>query len=180
MFYDPSFSGIIDRDFAVATTTTRGATAFGIWPFNRYRRVELSGGVVHYSEQFEDPGLQDYSQGYQQQQFGRQLLNNGTMVPFGLAFIQETTVFREFGPLAGNTVRLSYEDRPQDRQHAHRARPPTSTRANTSASAGRACWRCAPRASRAGATIPATTSSAATQRCAAMTTSRLSGRTPAM
>ena len=113
VFYDPSFSGIIDRDFAVATTTTRGATAFGIWPFNRYRRVEVSGGVAHYSEQFQDQSLQQYSQGYQQQQFGRQLLNNGTMVPFGVAFIQETTVFREFGPLAGNTVRLSVEVAPK-------------------------------------------------------------------
>ncbi len=113
VFYDPSFSGIIDRDFAVATTTTRGATAFGIWPFNRYRRVEVSGGVVNYTEQFEDQSLQQYSQGYQQQQFGRQLLNNGTMVPFGVTFIQETTVFREFGPLAGNTVRLSFEVAPK-------------------------------------------------------------------
>ncbi|HUU36215.1 MAG TPA: hypothetical protein VMW48_19255, partial [Vicinamibacterales bacterium] len=113
IFYDPSFSGIIDRDLAVATTTARGATAFGIWPFNRYRRVELSGGIVHSSERFEDVGLQEYSQQYQEQQFGRQLLNNGTMVPFGLAFIQETTIFREFGPLAGNTVRLSYEVAPK-------------------------------------------------------------------
>jgi WD40-like Beta Propeller Repeat len=113
VFYDPSFSGIIDRDLAVATTTTRGATAFGIWPFNRYRRVEVSGGIVHSNERFEDVGLQQYSQQFQQQQFGRQLLNNGTMVPFGLAFIQETTIFREFGPLAGNTVRLSYEVAPR-------------------------------------------------------------------
>ena len=113
VFYDPSFSGIIDRDLAVATTTSRGATAFGIWPFNRYRRVEVSGGVVHSNEHFEDVGLQEYSPQYQQQQFGRQLLNNGTMVPFGLAFIQETTVFREFGPLAGNTVRLSFEMAPR-------------------------------------------------------------------
>jgi outer membrane protein assembly factor BamA len=85
---------------------------FGIWPFNRYRRVELFGGVVNYREEFEDPGLQQYSQQYQEQQFGRQLLNNGTMTPIGLAFVQETTVFREFGPLAGNTVRLSYEFAP--------------------------------------------------------------------
>ena len=113
VFYDPAFSGIIDRDLAVATTTVRGATAFGIWPFNRYRRVEISGGVVHSNERFEDVGLQQYSQQYQEQQFGRQLLNNGTMVPFGLAFIQETTIFREFGPLAGNTVRLSYEVAPK-------------------------------------------------------------------
>ena len=112
VFYDPSFSGLIDRDLAVATTTSRGATVFGIWPFNRYRRVELFGGVVNYREEFEDPGLQQYSQEYQEQQFGRQLLNNGTMTPIGLAFVQETTVFREFGPLAGNTVRMSYEFAP--------------------------------------------------------------------
>jgi hypothetical protein len=113
VFYDPAFSGIIDRDLAVATTTSRGATVFGIWPFNRYRRVELFGGVVNYSEKFEDPNLEQYSQQYQEQQFGRRLLNNGTMAPFGLAFVQETTVFREFGPLAGNTVRLSYEFAPR-------------------------------------------------------------------
>ena len=46
-------------------------TAFGIWPFNRYRRLELFGGVVNYREQFEDVGLQQYSQQYQEQQFGR-------------------------------------------------------------------------------------------------------------
>jgi hypothetical protein len=112
VFYDPSFSGIIDRDLAVATTTSRGATVFGIWPFNRYRRLELFGGVVNYREQFEDIGLQQYSQQYQEQQFGRQLLNNGTMLPIGLALVQETTVFREFGPLTGSTARLSYEYAP--------------------------------------------------------------------
>jgi hypothetical protein len=113
IFYDPSFSGIIDRDLAVATQTSRGGTVFGIWPFNRYRRVELFGGVVNYSERFEDPALEEYSRTYQEAQFGRRLLNNGTMVPFGMAFVQETTVFREFGPLAGNTVRLSYEFAPR-------------------------------------------------------------------
>ncbi|MGE0361004.1 MAG: hypothetical protein AB7H93_13690 [Vicinamibacterales bacterium] len=113
VFYDPSLSGVfLDRDLAVATQTSRGATVFGIWPFNRYRRVELFGGITNYTERFEDPLVQEYSQQYQQQQFGRQLLNNGTMMPVGLAFVQETTVFREFGPLAGNTVRLSYEFAP--------------------------------------------------------------------
>ena len=33
-------------------------------------------------------------------------------MPLGVAFIQETTVFREFGPLAGNTMRLSYNASP--------------------------------------------------------------------
>ena len=96
----------------MATQTSRGGTAFAIWPFNRYRRLEISGGVVNYKEEFEDPGLEQYSQEYQEAQYGRQLLNNGTMAPIGLTFVQETTVFREFGPLAGNTVRLGYEVAP--------------------------------------------------------------------
>jgi outer membrane protein assembly factor BamA len=35
------------------------------------------------------------------------------MVPLGVSFVQETTVFREFGPLSGNTMRLSYEIAPK-------------------------------------------------------------------
>jgi outer membrane protein assembly factor BamA len=85
---------------------------FGIWPLNRYRRVEVFGGVLQYAEEFNDPGLQEYSEGFQQQQFGRQLFRSGLYVPLGVTFVQETTVFREFGPLAGNTMRLSYEVSP--------------------------------------------------------------------
>ena len=33
-------------------------------------------------------------------------------MPFGATFVQETTVFREYGPLAGNTVRAGYEYAP--------------------------------------------------------------------
>jgi hypothetical protein len=113
VFYDPTFSGYIDRDFSVATRTVRGGTAFGIWPFNRYRRVEVFGGMLQYRESFNDPALQDYSQQYQQDQFGRQLLRSGTYIPLGVNFVQETTVFREFGPLAGNTMRVSYEVAPK-------------------------------------------------------------------
>ena len=34
-------------------------------------------------------------------------------MPLGVEYIQETTVFREYGPLAGNTVRLGYEYAPK-------------------------------------------------------------------
>src|SRR2546422_3798870 len=111
VFYDPGY--FLNRDLAVATRTVRGGTAFGIWPINRYRRIEFSGGVMQYNEEFNDPSLEAYSATYQQQQFGRQLFRNGTFVPFGVHFVQETTVFREFGPLAGNTMRLSYEVAPK-------------------------------------------------------------------
>ena len=112
LFYDPSFSGIIDRDLAVATRTLRGGTAFGIYPFNRYRRMEVYGGFVNYREQFDNPEVAYFAEQYQQEQFGRSLFNSGNMIPLGVTFIQETTVFREFGPLAGSTMRLNYEGAP--------------------------------------------------------------------
>src|SRR5690606_30901648 len=113
VFYDPALAGIIDRDLAVATRTVRGGTAFAIYPFNRYRRVELFGGVNQYREEYNDELVQFFADEYQEQQFGRQLFNNGTMVPLGLAFVQETTIFREFGPLTGSTMRLAYEVAPK-------------------------------------------------------------------
>jgi Tol biopolymer transport system component len=113
VFYDPALAPFFSRDFAVATRTIRGGTAFGIWPMDRYRRLELFGGVLQYREEFNDPSLQNYSQNYQLDRFGRQLFRSGTYVPLGVNFVQETTVFREFGPLAGNTMRLSYEVAPK-------------------------------------------------------------------
>jgi hypothetical protein len=113
VFYDPIYAGLIDRDFAVATRTVRGGQGFGIWPIDRYRRLELFGGVLQYQESFNDPGLQQVADDFQQEQFGRQLFRSGTYVPIGINFVQETTVFREFGPLAGNTMRLSYEISPK-------------------------------------------------------------------
>jgi len=112
-FYDPSFAPLLSRDDAIATRTQRGASLFGIYPFNRYRRVELSGGVVQLDEQYADPTLQQYTQDYQTALYGRTVLRNGTLVPIGAAFVSETTVFREFGPLAGSTMRLAYDTSPK-------------------------------------------------------------------
>jgi hypothetical protein len=113
LLYDPAYAGLISRSDAIATRTVEGGSAIGIYPFSRYRRVELSGGLMHLNESYNDPALQASSAAYQQQQFGTQILQNGTVIPFGAAFIQETTVFREFGPLAGNTMRLAYTIAPK-------------------------------------------------------------------
>src|SRR5207245_1448312 len=68
----------------------------------------------HLNEQYADQQLQAYSQSYQQQFTGGQaLFRSGTLVPFGLAYVSETTVFREFGPLAGSTMRLAYDVAPK-------------------------------------------------------------------
>src|SRR5918992_1743093 len=42
--------GFIDRDDALATQTSRGVTAYGIYPFNRYARVELFGGFLQFRQ----------------------------------------------------------------------------------------------------------------------------------
>jgi len=112
-FYDPSYTPYINRDLATATRTVRGGSLFGLYPFDRFRRVEMSGGLVQLNEEYNDPSLQQLSEQYQQQAFGRQVFRNGTMVPFEVAFVQETTVFREFGPLAGSTLRVAYDVAPK-------------------------------------------------------------------
>ncbi|HKB12992.1 MAG TPA: hypothetical protein VKD69_20150 [Vicinamibacterales bacterium] len=113
LFYDPSFAPLLSRDDAIATRTVRGGSIFAIYPFSRYRRVELSGGVMNLNEEYNDPSLQAYSEAYQQAQYGTSVFRNGTLAPLGASFIQETTVFREFGPLAGSTMRLAYDVSPK-------------------------------------------------------------------
>jgi WD40-like Beta Propeller Repeat len=111
-FYDPSWAPQRSRSDAIATRTVRGGSAIGIYPFSRYRRVELSGGLIQLNEEYSDPNLQAQSTAYQEALYGQSVLRNGTLLPLGAAFIQETTVFREFGPLAGNTMRLAYDFAP--------------------------------------------------------------------
>jgi hypothetical protein len=111
--YDPTLAPLISRDDAIATRTVRGGSAFGIYPFSRYRRVELSGGLIQLNESYSDPNLQAQSQAYQEAVYGTTVLRSGTLLPLGAAFVQETTVFREFGPLAGNTMRLAYDYAPK-------------------------------------------------------------------
>ncbi len=111
-FYDPSIAPFIDRDQAIATQRVRGGSIFAIYPFSTFRRVEMSGGLVDYREQYEDPLLQQASEDFQEIN-PNTLFNSGTMIPLGVSFIQETTVFREYGPLSGSTMRLSYEGAPK-------------------------------------------------------------------
>jgi hypothetical protein len=108
---DPSFQ-FLDRDFAIATRTSRGASVFGIYPLNRYARLELSAGLINYDEEFQNAELEQFANEYQEQLYGTTVFRNGTFMPLGIYFTQETTIFREYGPLAGNTVRIGYEVAP--------------------------------------------------------------------
>ncbi|HEX2455225.1 MAG TPA: hypothetical protein VHI99_16120 [Vicinamibacterales bacterium] len=115
--YDPTaFYGInygfIDRDTAIATQTVRGGSISAIYPLNRYRRLQATYGLLNFNQEYSEQALQDIADQYQQDLYGRTLFSNGTFMPLGVSFVQETTVFREYGPLSGNTVYLGYEYAP--------------------------------------------------------------------
>ncbi|HET7216418.1 MAG TPA: hypothetical protein VFJ02_00155 [Vicinamibacterales bacterium] len=115
--YDPSiFYGInygyIDRDTALATETARGGTITGIYPLNRYTRLEMSGGFLQFKQEYNEQALQDIADQYQMDQYGRILFSDGQFAPVGLNLVRETTIFREYGPLAGHTMYLGYQYAP--------------------------------------------------------------------
>jgi outer membrane protein assembly factor BamA len=45
-------------------------------------------------------------------QYGNPIFRSGHMLPVGVSLVQETTVFREYGPVAGNTYKISYDASP--------------------------------------------------------------------
>src|SRR6185437_616987 len=111
-FYAAQY-GFLSHDDSLATQTSRGGTAFGIYPLNRYARMELTGGLVDFKQQYNDPNLQAIANQYQIDQYGRTLFGDGMMMPLGAAYVRETTVFREYGPLSGDTERVGYEVAPK-------------------------------------------------------------------
>jgi WD40 repeat protein len=110
--YDPALAPYITYDLAEASSSQWGGNVFAIYPLNRYTRLEGYTGYVHMSENYTNPALQQLADEYQQAQFGQSQFRNGNMLPFGVALVKETTVFREFGPVAGSTMKLSYDTSP--------------------------------------------------------------------
>jgi hypothetical protein len=108
VFYDPSLSPLFSRDDAIATRTIRGGSVIGVYPLDRYRRLELSGAAYWLDEKYDNAFFGDLNS-----VTGQPIFRTGTLIPLGVAFVQETTVFREFGPLAGNTMRLAYDYSPK-------------------------------------------------------------------
>ena len=110
-YFAPSLA-FLSRDDAIATRRSNGGSAIGIYPIDRFRRFEFSAGVYNFKETFANEALQAQSDAFQQQQFGTTLFRDGSFMPFGTRFFQETTVFREYGPVAGNTLMAGYEYAP--------------------------------------------------------------------
>ena len=111
-FYAAQY-GFLSHDDSLSTQTSRGGTIFGIYPLNRYARLEVTGGLMQFKQEYNDPDLQAAAIAYQIATYGQPLLADGNLMPLGAAYIRETTVFREYGPLSGDTLRLGYEYAPK-------------------------------------------------------------------
>ena len=110
--YNPEFA-FLSHDDALATQTSRGGIAFGIYPINRYSRLELTGGLYQFKQEYDNPDLQAFAQQYQIAQYGRTIFANGSILPLGAAYVRETTIFRDYGPVSGETMRVGYEVAPK-------------------------------------------------------------------
>src|SRR4029079_19285690 len=95
----PGFS----REGAFAIHHYTVATASAQYPLDKFRRLDLSAGVVRINEQFENPAVEEFVRQRAESLGVPYILHKGTTVPLGVALVAETTRFREFGPLSGHT-----------------------------------------------------------------------------
>ena len=102
------------RDDALSTIRQSGVTASAVYPLSRFRRLEFGAGYIYQRTRFEDPVLDpNLNPGCsglggidcdQFQQLVATRFPTGHVLPFSATFVQETTRFRNFGPIAGSTV----------------------------------------------------------------------------
>jgi len=94
------------REGSIFTQRWSGASLIAEYPLDKFRRLEFSAGYVRVAEQFENPFAE-----FEARQRAASLgipffLNQGSIVPISLNVVQETTRFREFGPVSGSTFAL--------------------------------------------------------------------------
>jgi len=100
------------REGAIATQRYTGGQLIAQYPLNKFRRLEMSAGVVKIKEAFEnaDAEAQVCAQAIA---LGIPcFLNNGWFAPASVNLVTETTRFAEFGPLAGETWTLGVTGAP--------------------------------------------------------------------
>jgi hypothetical protein len=100
------------REGAFATQRVTGANLQLQYPLDKFRRVTASVGGYRLSEGYADPAYEELAREQAALLGVPYFMNNGTLYPLTLGFVQETTRFREFGPLSGSTVALQLEFAP--------------------------------------------------------------------
>ena len=113
-YFSPyQYSSLYTRDGALTTERYTQAIGFAVYPLNKFNRVQLAGGYSRIKTGYPDPQVQQ--QVIQQAGFlGQQVpVYSGSAIPLSVGYTRETTRFREFGPLAGSTMNLSFEYSPK-------------------------------------------------------------------
>jgi Tol biopolymer transport system component len=96
----------ITRDAAIATQRFTGAQLFAEYPFDKFRRLEISSGIIRVNEGFRNPDAEQAVCGQAAILGLPCFINNGWQAPFSAYLVQETTRFADFGPLAGSTFNV--------------------------------------------------------------------------
>jgi hypothetical protein len=78
-----------------------------------FRRLDFSAGIIKISEQFQNADAQAAAQQQAALLGVPFILNSGTLFPFSISLVSETTRFAEFGPLWGSTMSIGYEFAPK-------------------------------------------------------------------
>ncbi len=111
-FFYPSFlipTRGFSREGAFATQRYTGGSLVGQYPLDKFRRLQVSGGVINIRERYENPAVEQLAREQSEAAGIPFFLNNGLFAPLSASLIQETTRFASFGPLDGSTFALSAE-----------------------------------------------------------------------
>ncbi len=111
-FYGPNayyYTGGFSRQGVLATQRYSGGTFIGQYPLDKYRRLDMTAGVIYQDEKYDDPALEAQVRAQYAQAGIPFYLNTGFYTPLGLTLVQETTRFASFGPLSGSTFSIGGE-----------------------------------------------------------------------
>jgi hypothetical protein len=100
------------REGALFTYRMTGGFLYAEYPFDLYRRLQVSAGIHRRRDGFANTlsgqAVADAAAGLGTDIFTQ----NGTVVPLRATLVAETTRFREFGPLSGHTYAVGFEVAP--------------------------------------------------------------------
>lgn len=108
-FYSNAYIPVFSYDLRAGVFATQrftGAELIAQYPFDLFRRLEISAGVYKIKEQYTDPTVAAQIQAQAAAQGAAYPLRDGTIAPVTVNFVQETTRFAQFGPLSGSTFLL--------------------------------------------------------------------------
>jgi Tol biopolymer transport system component len=101
-----------NREGAFVTSRVTGLSTFASYPLDPYRRLTFSVAALRQRQSFGSDAAEQVVRDAAEQNGLQFFLYNGSIVPLSVRLTQETTHFREFGPLTGSTYSVGVEFAP--------------------------------------------------------------------